>query len=326
MNRSKRCKVSIDKNRESCSRRWEDLDYNILRVIFNLVSDKDLLCNVTGVCRSWQRACLDLLFWSDPKAKALDFRNLTSSLGIKKETGMVFSEGVDLLRRVWPRIARNILEGEGEDADWGRSLTKIFIPAPLCFVLVDEDLVSMAERTPGVESLILFGSSGITRGGFAKAMVYWRNVTHLGLGERSSSLWKTTMDMEILEEMGKSCPKLATLEIRSSTRLETEAARAIVRSVPKLMTLRLENVKVFKGAIRLIISNSPELKVIEFRSCDLRFENSRLSSDTYRFSFDWTRKGDSEEWCFQYCSALVTDDIEHKVEFPVSDDYDLWIH
>ncbi|OMO63629.1 F-box/LRR-repeat protein [Corchorus olitorius] len=237
---------------------------------------------------------------------------------------MVFTEGVVLLRRVWPRIARNILEGE--DADWRRSLTKIFIPAPLCFVVGDEDLLLMAERTPGVESLILFGSSGITRRGFAKALLYWRNVTHLGVGERDLSLWRMTMDIEFLEEIGKSCPKLATLEISSSTRLETDAARVIVRSVPKLMTLRLEYVKVFKGAIKFIISNSPELKVIQLRSCDLRFENFPPSSASYRFSFDWTRKGDSEEWCFHYCSAFVTDDIEHKVEFPVSDDYDRWIH
>ncbi|OMO65861.1 F-box family protein [Corchorus capsularis] len=230
MNNRKRSKISNEK--EGSIRRWEDLDQNILKIIFKHVtckikifnftlsnSSEELLCNVSKVCRSWQLACFNLLFWSDPNT--LDFSDFTSSLGFANK--QIWSrEDEDVLRRQWRRVVRIVLM-EGNDGNglpleqWRRSITKIFIPACLGRILQDQDLLFIAQRTPGVVSLIVSESSGITRPGFAKAMRYWKNVTHLGLGE-------TARNIDFILEIGKSCPQLVTLEFSSKSFFEIDTA------------------------------------------------------------------------------------------------------
>ncbi|OMP04686.1 hypothetical protein COLO4_09390 [Corchorus olitorius] len=128
--------------------------------------------------------------------------------------------------------------------------------------------------------------------------------------------------------MGKSYSQLATLEFSSfdhTLALRTHIAHVTVKSFPKLSTLIFEKIKVFKAAVRFIIANSPELKVIHFRSCYLIFDDGFMDHGRYTYTFDWRRskgsKSGDSEWFFHY----MTDDLYRDYD-GVSRHYDRWIN
>ncbi|OMO60717.1 hypothetical protein CCACVL1_23925 [Corchorus capsularis] len=125
-------KLRIDKGLT----RWEDLDPDIVKIIFSLVPSADLLCNVSRVCRSLQLAYWDTLFWSDPKT--LDLSCFSNTSKLKNLMRIIMMEGNDAYG--------NPLES------WRQSISKIVIPfnlflsdprSPIVLVLLQQEHLAL---------------------------------------------------------------------------------------------------------------------------------------------------------------------------------------
>ncbi|OMO93951.1 hypothetical protein COLO4_16618 [Corchorus olitorius] len=265
--------------------RWEDLDQNILKSIFNLVPSTDLFRNVSRVCRSWQLACLDTLFWSDSKTLDLSCFSDTSKL---KNMIRIIMEGND---------AYGIpLES------WRQSISKIVIPFNL---VLSDCLLFIATRTPGVESLSVLNLDCLKMEDFARAMSYWKNITHLAVRSRQWRRNIASIDRWI-EVIGKSCPQLRTLEFHGhhcNLIIGGKVALTIAKYLTKSTTLRFRCAAIEKNAVASIFRNCPELRVIHFSDCRAVYDSDLLilcGSNT----FDCRSKGKGEdlEWCYHHGS------------------------
>ncbi|OMO89434.1 hypothetical protein CCACVL1_07829 [Corchorus capsularis] len=298
--------LPIDMKAEVGLRRWEELDSNILKNIFNRIPSSDLILKVRCVCRPWHLACWDTLFWSDPKT--LDFSSFCDAFGLGTEDHMIWVNGaigyVLFMMNKFERFLRRIMEGNdayGNPLDrWSKPISKIVIPIELSDILSDDHLVFIAERTPAVENLSLLATIKITVTGLARALSYWKNITHLAVG----FCHLRCPYLKMIEQIGKSYPQLTTIEFCSRDpvqfRVDMPIAQAIARGLPKLTTLRFEIVTLFKKAVVFIANNCPELKVIHCDECS-------VVSTVFSYTFDCLpkgRKGKGEdlelEWCFQY--------------------------
>ncbi|OMO60716.1 F-box/LRR-repeat protein [Corchorus capsularis] len=144
---------------------------------------------------------------------------------------------------------------------WRQSISKIVIPFDL--VVSDNSLLFIATRTPGVESLSVLNLDGLTKEGFgfARAMCYWKNITHLAVGYHQ---WGWNVSIEVI---GKSCPQLRTLEFHGNLFVGWRVAPAIAKYLRKLTTLRLQGAAIVKEAVEYIFRECPELEVIHFSDC-----------------------------------------------------------
>ncbi|OMO58732.1 hypothetical protein CCACVL1_25394 [Corchorus capsularis] len=296
--------LHIDKKARVGLRRWEDLDSKILKNIFDRVPSSDLFFKVSLVCRPWHLACWYTLFWSDPKT--LDFSRYRHGFGLG-----LFGTEVDDMDIVYGSEIRvqhgmknfvsfltRIMEGNDANGNpldrWRQSISKIIIPFKLAYIFDDCHLRSIAKRTPAVESLSLMATIEITVAGFAKATRYWENITHLAVG----FCHPRYPCVKMIEQIGKSYPQLTSIEFCSRDHKEfcvgMKIAQAIVRSLPKLTTLRFQTVSLFEQAVAFISHNCPELKVIHCDDCFPR--SSRFSPFIVRsYTFD-LGKGQDLEW------------------------------
>ncbi|KAJ0102109.1 hypothetical protein Patl1_05799 [Pistacia atlantica] len=161
----------------SCqSRKWENLDIDLLNKIYSYIPISELSSNVCSVCKSWQLGCWEFLFWRKNMLDLSLAMPFIGNLDSGTERSMV---NRDIIREWFMHVDVKLMKllkslMNGKDAHglsleyWRSSIKDIFIPKDLD--ISDELLLYLAERTPGLESLVLSRLSRISREGFAKAL------------------------------------------------------------------------------------------------------------------------------------------------------------
>ncbi|XP_031280853.1 putative F-box/LRR-repeat protein 23 [Pistacia vera] len=157
----------------------------------------------------------------------------------------------------------------------------------MMFIISDE-LLYLAERTPGLESLVLSRLSRISREGFAKALSNWKNVKQICFGRFSGIYFK-----QIIEEIGRNCTELTSLHIHHPClHLNAENAKVVLKNLPKLKTIKFEGACLFRGeSYSLLWTESSMLEAIYFSDCFLMREDliNLDKAQSIRFIFDKER-------------------------------------
>ncbi|XP_031280010.1 uncharacterized protein LOC116138437 [Pistacia vera] len=283
---------------EESSRRWEDLDTHILKKIFSF---SDSPGNILRVCHSWRLCCFDILFWEH---NVLDLSPLVAAPGkVDSFSGRSFR-----LRRLIPKnvssmagfkhidnklmkLLESILYGKdvfGISLEhWRLSIRSLFIPKDL--EISNQHLLYIAERTPRLESLTVLGTSRITSGGFANAVCNWKHVKHIILGHITSSQCFTY----ILEEIGRVCRELRTLNVRGRLRFQASTAYDVSKNLPDVERQKFEVAFLIRKVMNLFLSNCPKLEKILFDDCFIDYDFTDLlewSRLSFAIKFDQREK------------------------------------
>ncbi|OMO82409.1 F-box protein SKIP19 [Corchorus olitorius] len=216
--------------------------------------------------RRWEYL-VGLRRWEDLDSKIL--KNIFNRTE-EDDMDMVYASGIRVQHGMnkFASFLRRIMEGNdahGNPLDrWRQSISKIIIPFKFAYILEDDLLRFIAKRTP-------------------------------------AQIGKSYPYVEMIEQIGKSYPQLTSIEFCSCDHeefcVDMKIAQAIVRSLPKLTTLRFQTVSLFKQAVAFISDNCPELKVIHCDDCFPR--SSRFSPFIVRsYTFDCLPKGKGQdlEW------------------------------
>ncbi|KAJ4826355.1 hypothetical protein Tsubulata_008587 [Turnera subulata] len=294
-------------------RRWENFDVTILKKIFGLLSTCEITENVPLVCRSWRLACLDLLYWSHNalQLSASQLRIVSATLRMRNHPASFkglqmykFAESGRKLVDMLPRIM------EGNDAygwsldHWRQSIRTLSILG--CLLISDANLLYIARRTQGLETLQLLGSMRITTGGFAEAMPNWRNLKYLSLGYVFESSFP-----KIIKAIGNCCRGLMSLHLNHK-RVDGVAAHIILKYLPQLRILKLEASWLLRGCMEVLFSYSHKLSAIHVCESflivvDYTEEHMFPSSSSFRIIFK--EKG---HWSFEADKNLIKEDMDSK--------------
>ena len=131
------------RKRKQCSgRRWEDLDKDVLILIFSLMKDKELVETVSWVCSSWRLVCWDILLWKSENT--LDFTAL------KRSCRRDFCESYHSVATRLMSVLKSIAFEENRLTSVTSMVFHWALP------LSDKHLVYLAERYPLFLFLFLF--------------------------------------------------------------------------------------------------------------------------------------------------------------------------
>lgn len=287
------------------------MDINILLIIFSKVSSCDLFWNVSCVCKSWQSACWDFLFWS---TKSLDLITATrlrdlplpaAYLGVLYEGGNSnflgkLDEEYNKMSAKLMRLLCSIL-GDGDNdpypssslEHWRLSINAVFIPIDLH--ISDEHLLYIAERiNPSLEWLYLVGASKITYSCVAAVLSHWKDLKYLNVGPLKSEYLT-----DIIKTIEIKCCNLKMLYIHSKDFcLNLENAVLLGNWLPRLWVLGFEGATLYKMGRGLLIDPTIALERIVVSQCylvdELRGEHKR---GPYSFQLTWKNGSDGpEKW------------------------------
>ncbi|KAK3199292.1 hypothetical protein Dsin_022707 [Dipteronia sinensis] len=283
---NKKIKIGSERERESKSqslelRRWEDLSLDILLIILNSVAVSDLSENTSSVCQSWQLGCWHFLCW---KNNELDLSIIKAPLEDVKSPDHLSGgkcNSTETNARTAIRLMellKNILEdnhGYGIYLEhWRSSIKKLSIPEDI--EIWDKHLVYLAERTTGLEELILLGSSRITATGFAKAIRKWKNIKSIRLGKV-----KIEYFTQIVQVIGKNCPPLEELSLSMhGIHLRKDNACMMVEQQLRVKILRFEGAFIHRDGINIIFHNFYDVKEIQLCKCFLMNDEPSDTVDT----------------------------------------------
>ncbi|KAJ0101963.1 hypothetical protein Patl1_04525 [Pistacia atlantica] len=312
---------------EESSRRWEDLDTHILKKIFSF---SDSPGNILRVCHSWRLCCFDILFWEH---NVLDLSPLVAAPGkVDSFSGRSFRlrrlipknvssmEGFKHIDNKLMKLLESILYGKdvfGISLEhWRLSIRSLFIPKDL--EISNQHLLYIAERTPRLESLTALGTSRITSGGFANAVCNWKHVKHIILGHITSSQCFTY----ILEEIGKVCRELRTLNVSGRLRFQASTAYDVSKNLPDVERQKFEVAFLLRKVMNLFLSNCLKLEKILFDDCFIDYDFTDLlewSRLSFAIKFDQREK--DRRWHF----AVGNKGIEQGTESYLLDKFKLWM-
>ncbi|XP_031280854.1 vacuolar protein sorting-associated protein 36 [Pistacia vera] len=151
----------------SCqSRKWENLDIDLLNKIYSYIPISELSSNVCSVCKSWQLGCWEFLFWRKNMLDLSLAMPFIGNLDSGTERSLV---NRDIIREWFMHVDVKLMKllkslMNGKDAHglsleyWRSSIKDIFIPKDLD--ISDELLLYLAESTNN-----FFPSASVTSSG-----------------------------------------------------------------------------------------------------------------------------------------------------------------
>ncbi|KAK3199238.1 hypothetical protein Dsin_022653 [Dipteronia sinensis] len=157
------------------SRKWGDMNLDILMKIFKNLPLSDLSKTVSFVCHSWRLACIQIVCWG--RTKLLDLRFIRDALETTSENEKRDYKAIRLMKFLESIMQSN--DGYGVSLQlWKSSIQIFFVPRDL--QISDKHLLYMAERTAGIHKLVLYHGSMITRKGLKEVLKkWWRRVKYL---------------------------------------------------------------------------------------------------------------------------------------------------
>ncbi|KAI3432082.1 F-box domain-containing protein [Psidium guajava] len=227
------------------TRKWEDLDTDILVKIFQTFDILELTSGIAHVCSAWRMACCDPLLW-----KTLDLSALESIfIRIPLEPYVYVHGKSDKNVTQVLKIALNLSRGSIQ--------TLIF---HFNLYLSDEQLTYIAERCPLVKRIVMPAWNRIKKTGICKAINMWPHLESMTMPSIANPPY-------LLEEISKNCKNFSKLKIMGP--FDKLFASSLISYTPKLKVLSLRCSVVFKDALITILEELQDLEVLNISHCIL---------------------------------------------------------
>ncbi|KAJ9147893.1 hypothetical protein P3X46_030007 [Hevea brasiliensis] len=228
---NKRCKCLAS------SRKWANMNYDILVKIFMMLSTMDLVSSISLVCPSWRVECCHPMLCHTPDLARLNYsvdnpRDLFASLDN------------------WPRLSL----AQALDSALILSGTNVMrLIFHLHAHITDERLIFAAERCPRLKRLVLPAWNHISANGFCAAIQKLKEL-------RSLTLPCNYFPTKILQTIGINCPKLTKLKVMCP--FDHDFANTLFIYFPNLKALSVRCTIVHKDALRLTLMLFDDLDVL----------------------------------------------------------------
>lgn len=227
------------------SRRWEDLDTDVLMRIIESFNKFELTPGIAHVCRAWRLACSDPLLW-----ETVDLSHMKSNFIKTSLEPFVYVDNQS--DRTLTRILRLSLS-----ISRGNILTLIF---HYDLYLTDEQLTYTAERCPRLKRLVMPAWNRIKRTGICRAISMWKDLESMIMPSIGTPRY-------VMEEIFRNCKKFAELKIMGS--FNVTCANSIVQFLPNLKVLSLRCSMVIKEALFIILDGLEHLEVLNISHCHI---------------------------------------------------------
>ncbi|KAK8503912.1 hypothetical protein V6N12_019081 [Hibiscus sabdariffa] len=225
------------------SRRWEDLDTDILVKIFQCLDVYQLTSGIAHVCSSWRMACYDPLLW-----KTLDLSVMRSDfIKIRSEPYVYVDARSD---KKLTRLLKTSLS-----LSQGNIQTLIF---HFNLYVNDEQLTYTAERCPRLQRLVMPAWNRIKTTGICKAFRIWKDLESLTM----PSIANPPCPME---EIANNCKNFSELKVMGP--FDNSFAATIIKYLPKIRVLSLRCSMLPKDALISILDNLQNLEVLNISHC-----------------------------------------------------------
>ncbi|XP_022891064.1 F-box/LRR-repeat protein At3g48880 isoform X1 [Olea europaea var. sylvestris] len=244
----------------SHSRKWEEMDHDVLVKIFQcfdifgLTSGIGQVCS--KVCSTWRLAACDPLIW-----KTLDLSMLKSNFIKTPSEPYVYVDGPSdkTLTRVL-KISLSLSHG---------NITTLIFHYNL--FVSDDQLTYTAEswmmmstylycRCPRLKRLVMPAWNRIKKTGICKAICAWKDLESLTMPSISNPPY-------LIEEIGKNCKNFAELKIMGPCHIFF--ASTLAAFLPNLKVLSIRCSIIFKDALNIILDDLKKLEVLNISHCVL---------------------------------------------------------
>ncbi|GMJ14936.1 snc1-influencing plant E3 ligase reverse genetic screen 4 [Hibiscus trionum] len=225
------------------SRRWEDLDTDILVKIFQSLDIHQLTSGIAHVCSSWRMACCDPLLW-----KTLDLSVMRSNfIKIPLEPYVYVDARSD---KKLTRLLKTSLS-----LSQGNIRTLIF---HFNLYVSDEQLTYTAERSLRLQRLVIPAWNRIKKTGICKAIRIWRDLESLTMPSIANPSY-------LMEEIANNCKNFSELKVMGP--FDNFFAATIIKYLPKIRVLSLRCSMLLKDALISILDNLQNLEVLNISHC-----------------------------------------------------------
>ncbi|KAE8722067.1 F-box/LRR-repeat protein [Hibiscus syriacus] len=225
------------------SRRWEDLDTDILVKIFRCLDINQLTSGVAHVCSSWRMACCDPLLW-----KTLDLSAMRSNFIRIVSEPYVY---VDVCsEKKLTRLLKTSLS-----LSQGNIRTLIF---HFNLYVSHEQLTYTAERCPCLRRLVMPAWNRVNRTGICKAICIWKDLDSLTMPSIANPRY-------LMEEIANNCKNFSELKVMGP--LDNSFVATIIMYLPKIRVLSLRCSMLLKDTLISILDDLRNLEVLNISHC-----------------------------------------------------------
>ncbi|XVF50807.1 hypothetical protein PTKIN_Ptkin04bG0133000 [Pterospermum kingtungense] len=225
------------------SRRWEDLDTDILVKIFQSFDIFQLTSGIAHVCSSWRMACCDPLLW-----KTLDLSVIRSNfIKIPLEPYVYVDARSDKTLTRLLKISLSLSRGNLK--------TLIF---HFNLYVSDDQLTYTAERCPHLRRLVMPAWNRIKKTGICKAIRIWRDLESLTMPSIANPPY-------LMEEIANNCKNFSELKVMGP--FDNFFADTIRMYLPKIRVLSLRCSMIVKDALISILDDLQNLEVLNISHC-----------------------------------------------------------
>lgn len=225
------------------TRRWEDLDADILMKIFQSFDIFQLTSGIAHVCSSWRMACCDPLLW-----KTLDLSVIRSNfIKIPLEPYVYVDARSDKTLTRLLKISLSLSRGN--------LMTLIF---HFNLYVSDDQLTYTAERCPRLRRLVMPAWNRIKKTGICKAIRIWQDLESLTMPSIANPPY-------LMEEIANNCKKFSELKVMGP--FDIFFAATIIMYLPKIRVLSLRCSMLVKDALISILDELQNLEVLNISHC-----------------------------------------------------------
>ncbi|XP_031502402.1 F-box/LRR-repeat protein At3g48880-like isoform X1 [Nymphaea colorata] len=231
--------VDEDEEDESEKRKWDEMDEDILIVIFQKIDLEDLLLGVPFVCRSWREASKHPLCW-----RSLNFRSW------ERLFRRYFSQPAERIVLDFSKLLRYVVDKTGDN------LRSIVFPRR---DVTDRTLLYVSQRCPRLKSLDFQGRCDISKGAFCKALCNWKELEVINL------ITPPLLCKETISEMGKCCENLVQLRTRGL--ISEEEVFAVASELRNLRVLNLSFSSLTNNGLLTLLNECRALEYLDISNC-----------------------------------------------------------
>lgn len=227
---------------KSASRRWEDMETDVLVKIFRELNMIEL-APVSLVCHAWRSACSDPLLWN-----TLDLGLLKSNFIQTRASPYIWVDDRSdrkLMKAL--RIAMSLSRG-----------TVTCLVFHFNLYMKDEHLSYIAERCPHLKRLVMPAWNRITKSGICHAVRIWEELESLTMPSIAHPSY-------IMEEISRSCKNFSQLKVMGT--FDVSFASAIATNLPNLRVLSIRCSILTREALLFILDCMDHLEVLNMSHC-----------------------------------------------------------
>ncbi|XP_020580427.1 F-box/LRR-repeat protein At3g48880-like [Phalaenopsis equestris] len=227
---------------KSASRRWEDMETDVLVKIFKELNMIEL-APVALVCHAWRSACSDPLLWN-----TLDLGLLKSNFIQTRASPFIWVDD---------RSDRKLMKALRIAMSLSRGAVSCLI-FHFNLYMKDEHLGYIAERCPNLKRLVMPAWNRITKDGIRHAVRMWERLESLTMPSIAHPSY-------IMEEIRRSCKNFSHLKIMGT--FDVDFAFSIATNLPNLRVLSLRCSILIREALLFILDCMDHLETLNISHC-----------------------------------------------------------